>query len=218
MSKNALVTGAGTGIGRAIARVLAKAGYDVGLHCNASRDGAESAAAEIRTLGRHAEVFQADLSDLNAIGGMFEAFQREFSRLDLFVNNAGITLLAPFLEMTPEAFDRNYAVDFRAPYFCMQRAAKMMVEQGSGNIVAIASNNAYCQFAPRERDRPRLDGHGRGPARREGVHLLQDSAPPLGSARGDRRDSPLLRLPCGGLHHRRDACDGRRRAASFRQG
>ena len=73
MSKNALVTGAGTGIGRAIARVLAKAGYDVGLHCNASRDGAESAAAEIRTLGRHAEVFQADLSDLNAIGGMFEA-------------------------------------------------------------------------------------------------------------------------------------------------
>ena len=78
---------------------------------------------------------------------MFEAFQREFSRLDLFVNNAGITLLAPFLEMTPEAFDRNYAVDFRAPYFCMQRAAKMMVEQGSGNIVAIASNNAYCQFA-----------------------------------------------------------------------
>ena len=147
MSKNALVTGAGTGIGRAIARVLAKAGYDVGLHCNASRDGAASAAAEIRALGRHAEVFQADLSDLNAIGGMFEAFQREFSRLDLFVNNAGITLLAPFLEMTPEAFDRNYAVDFRAPYFCMQRAAKMMVEQGSGNIVAIASNNAYCQFA-----------------------------------------------------------------------
>ena len=144
MSKNALVTGAGTGIGRAIARVLAKAGYDAGLHCNASRDGAESAAAEIRALGRHAEVFQADLSDLNAIGGMFEACQREFSRLDLFVNNAGITLLAPFLEMTPEAFDRNYAVDFRAPYFCMQRAAKMMVEQGSGNIVAIASNNAYC--------------------------------------------------------------------------
>ena len=148
MSKNALVTGAGTGIGRAIALELARAGYDVGLHCNASRDGAESAAAEIRALGRHAEVFQADLSDLNAIGGMFEVFQREFSRLDLFVNNAGITLLAPFLEMTPEAFDRNYAVDFRAPYFCCQAAAKIMKDQdGAGNIVVIAPNNAYCRFA-----------------------------------------------------------------------
>ena len=62
MPKHALVTGAGTGIGRAIARELAKAGYDVALHCNASRDGAESAAAEIRALGRRAEVYQADLS------------------------------------------------------------------------------------------------------------------------------------------------------------
>ncbi|MBQ7191113.1 MAG: SDR family oxidoreductase [Kiritimatiellae bacterium] len=147
MPKHALVTGAGTGIGRAIARELAKAGYDVALHCNASRDGAESAAAEIRALGRRAEVYQADLSDLAAIDGMFEAFRKDLERLDLFVNNAGITLLAPFLEMTPEAFDKNYAVDFRAPYFCMQKAAKMMVEQGNGNIVAIASNNAYCQFA-----------------------------------------------------------------------
>ena len=106
MYRNALVTGAGTGIGRAIALELAKAGYDVALHCNGSRDGAESAAKEIRVLGRRAEVYQADLSDVAAIGGMFDAFKRDFDRLDLFVNNAGITLLAPFLEMTPEAFDK----------------------------------------------------------------------------------------------------------------
>ena len=147
MSKNALVTGAGTGIGRAIALELAKAGYDVALHCNGSRDGAESAAAEIRALGRRAEVYQADLSDVAAISGMFEAFNRGFERLDLFVNNAGITLLAPFLEMTPEAFDKNCAVDFRAPYFCMQEASRMMAKAGGGNIVVIASNNAHCHFA-----------------------------------------------------------------------
>ena len=126
MSRNALVTGAGTGIGRAIALELAKAGYDVAIHCNGSREGAESAAAEIRALGRRAEVYQADLSDVAAIGGMFDAFKKDFAELDLFVNNAGITLLAPFLEMTPEAFDKNCAVDFRAPYFCCQAAAKIM--------------------------------------------------------------------------------------------
>lgn len=147
MSRTALVTGAGTGIGRAIALTLAKAGYDVALHCNGSRGGAESTAAEIRAFGRHAEVYQADLGDIAAIGGLFEAFRRDFPKLDLFVNNAGITLLAPFLEMTPEDFDKNCAVDFRAPYFCMQEASRMMAKAGGGNIVVIASNNAHCHFA-----------------------------------------------------------------------
>ena len=85
--------------------------------------------------------------DIAAIGGLFEAFRRDFPKLDLFVNNAGITLLAPFLEMTPEDFDRNCAVDFRAPYFCMQEASRMMAKAGGGNIVVIASNNAHCHFA-----------------------------------------------------------------------
>ena len=148
MSKVALVTGAGTGIGRAIALELAKAGYAVGLHCNASTAGAESAAAEIRAAGGVARVYCADLADVAAIRKMFAAFQTDFGRLDLFVNNAGITLLAPFLEMTPEDFDKNFAVDFRAPYFCCQEAAKLMKDQtGAGNIVIIASNNAYCRFA-----------------------------------------------------------------------
>ncbi len=146
--KTSLITGAGTGIGKAIALELAKAGYAVGLHCNSSAAGAEGAADEIRRAGGIARVYQADLSDTAAIAAMFSAFMTDFGRLDLFVNNAGITLLAPFLEMTPEAFDKNYAVDFRAPYFCCQEAAKIMKDQESaGNIVIIASNNAYCRFA-----------------------------------------------------------------------
>ena len=71
MSRTALVTGAGTGIGRAIALELAKAGYSVGLHCNSSTAGAESAAAEIRASGGTARVYRADLSDVAAIGAMF---------------------------------------------------------------------------------------------------------------------------------------------------
>lgn len=148
MNRTALVTGAGTGIGKAIAMELAKAGYDVGIHCNASRAGADEIAAAATALGVKAKVYPADLSDVAAIARMFADFAADFGRLDLFVNNAGITLLAPFLEMTPEAFDRNFAVDFRAPYFCCQQAAKLMKDQeGAGNIVVIASNNAYCRFA-----------------------------------------------------------------------
>lgn len=148
MAKTALVTGAGTGIGRAIVQELAKAGYAVGLHCNSSTDGAERAAADIRAAGGVARVYRADLADVAAIRALFAGFARDFGRLDLFVNNAGITLLAPFLDMTPEDFDRNCAVDFRAPYFCCQEAARRMRDQGSaGNIVVIASNNAYCRFA-----------------------------------------------------------------------
>lgn len=148
MSKTALVTGAGTGIGKAIALELAKAGYDVGIHCNASTAGADEVAAAIRALGRRAEVYPADLSDTASIRNLFADFRADFGRLDLFVNNAGITLLAPFLEMTPEDFDKNFAVDFRAPYFCCQESSKLMKDQeGAGNIVIIASNNAYCRFA-----------------------------------------------------------------------
>lgn len=148
MHKTALVTGAGTGIGKAIALELAKAGYDVGIHCNASTTGAEEVASSIRTLGRRAEVYSADLSDITALRKVFADFKNDFGHLCLFVNNAGITILAPFLETTPEEFDKNLAVDFRAPYFCCQEAAKLMKEQeASGNIVIIASNNAYCRFA-----------------------------------------------------------------------
>ena len=148
MHRTALVTGAGTGIGRAIALELAKAGYAVGIHCNASTEGAEDAARRICAQGGRAQVYRADLADVAAIRRMFAAFVADFGRLDLFVNNAGITLLASFLDMTPEDFDRNFAVDFRAPYFCCQEAARRMTGQdGAGNIVIIASNNAYCRFA-----------------------------------------------------------------------
>ena len=147
MGRTALVTGAGTGIGRAIAIRLAEEGYDVGLHCNNSEAGAKSAADEIRALGRRAEVFRADLSAVANIRSLFADFTAAFGRLDLFVNNAGVTLLAPFLEMTEEAFDAVCNVDFKGAYFAMQSAGRVMAEQGGGNIVVIASNNAFTQFA-----------------------------------------------------------------------
>lgn len=145
--RNALITGAGTGIGRAIALELAEAGYNVALHCNSSTAGAESAAAEIEALGLRSAVLKADISEVSEIKRMFWEFSERFETLDLFVNNAGLTLTAPLLEMTEEDFDRMYRVDFRGAYFAIQSAGRIMSEQGSGNIVVIASNHAYTQFA-----------------------------------------------------------------------
>jgi len=78
---------------------------------------------------------------------MFSAFEADFGTPEIFVNNAGITKKAPFLETTPELFDEIVNVDYRAAFFCVQSAAKSMVKQGvRGSIVVITSNNAYAHF------------------------------------------------------------------------
>ncbi len=147
MAKCALVTGAGTGIGRGIALCLAKAGYDVGLHYCSSSAGAASAAEEIRALGRKAEIFGADLRNTDAIAALFRQFEECFGAPEIFVNNAGITKKAPFLETTPELFDEICDVDYKAAFFCMQAAARSMVKENiRGSIVLISSNNAFTHF------------------------------------------------------------------------
>ena len=146
-SKVAFVTGGGTGIGRVIALTLAKKGYDVAISCRSSRQGADEAADEIRRLGRRAEVFSADLSRVEEIRKMFDAFRASFDRLDLFCNNAGLTEKLPFLETTEENFDRVTDVDFKGAFFCVQSAAQFMVEKKlPGSIVIISSNNAQAHF------------------------------------------------------------------------
>lgn len=147
-AKAALVTGGGTGIGRVIAIELAKNGYDVGINYHSSSSGALETAKEIRALGRAAAAFQADLSKVSQIQKMFREFCGCFDRLDLFVNNAGVTLKAPFLETDEKSFDKMCDLDFKGAYFCMQSAAKVMIEKNSaGSIVVISSNNFKVHFA-----------------------------------------------------------------------
>lgn len=145
----AIVTGAGTGIGRGIARVLASAGYDVAVHCNGSMDGALEVCREIeRDFGAKTRVICADLSRYDGVQALFDEFLTHFDRLDLFVNNAGITKKSSFLETSEETFDLMINVDYKGAYFCMQRAASIMVERGiRGNMVLISSNNARAHFA-----------------------------------------------------------------------
>ena len=142
----AIVTGAGTGIGQGIAIELGKNGYDVAVHYNTSREGAEQTCHQIELAGGHAVPIQGDLSRTGDITKLFHEATEWLGGLDLFVNNSGITRKAPFWKTDEELFDRVVSVDFKSAYFCIQTAAEKMKQSGKkGNIIIISSNNAFRQ-------------------------------------------------------------------------
>ncbi|MDD2578910.1 MAG: SDR family NAD(P)-dependent oxidoreductase, partial [Eubacteriales bacterium] len=116
--KVAMVTGASQGIGKGIALELAKAGYDIALHCSSNISAAQITAAEINALDRRCEIIQSDFSHYEGIVELFNAFDRVFDRIDILVSNAGITFGGPILETDIETFDKVNAIDWRGGFFC----------------------------------------------------------------------------------------------------
>lgn len=146
--KTVLVTGGGTGIGQGIAIEFAKAGYDVAVSYCGSKEGAEKTVSEIEKCGRTGLAIKADVGKIEQIDGMFRQLTKTFSHLDVFVNNAGITEKSDFLHTTPEMFDKICSIDYRGAFFCVQRAARLMVNlKTKGSIILISSNNAVAHFA-----------------------------------------------------------------------
>ena len=137
--KQALVTGAGTGIGREIALEFARQGADVALHYSHSRSGAESAVSEIRALGRRAELLQADFDRLDEVQRLADQALGFLGRVDCLVNNSGITMNRPFFRVTPEQFDRLFHVNVRAQFFLTQRIAEQMISHGGGAVCNLTS-------------------------------------------------------------------------------
>ena len=141
-SKNALVTGASRGIGRAIAIALAQQGANVLIHFNSNEEAALETAREIESLGRRAPTFQADVREAEALGALWQAAQDELGRVDILVNNAGI-LKNAFLAMTSEAaWDEVCDVNLKAAFLLSKSAAKSMSRHKSGRILNISSRAA----------------------------------------------------------------------------
>jgi len=136
--KVALVTGAGAGIGRAIALRLAAEGSRVAV---ADVDGTQAAesVAHVGASGGKAEPFVFDLSSTDSIQDMVSAVINRFERIDVLVNNAGINGALPLLDVTPEEWDRVMGVNARGTFFCLQAVARHMKESGGGRIVSLAS-------------------------------------------------------------------------------
>ena len=141
--RRVLVTGSGTGIGRGVALEFAREGAAVVLHYAHSEAGAASAVDEIRSDGGTAEAFQADLADIEQVRALASQAIEFLGGLDVLVNNAGITMNKPFLQVTPEQFDTLYDVNIRGMYFLTQAAVPTMIEQGSGAVINLTSVHAF---------------------------------------------------------------------------
>lgn len=124
MRKAALITGSGARLGRAMALALAEAGYDIGVHYNGSEKEARDTAREIKAKGRKCEILKADLSNINNATTLIRRVFRNFPYCSLLINNASIFENTSFMETTEETFDRDFSINFKAPFFLSQEFSR----------------------------------------------------------------------------------------------
>jgi 3-oxoacyl-(acyl-carrier-protein) reductase len=136
--KNALVTGAGRGIGREIALRLAQAGANIAV-CDVDLSTAQTTAAEIESLGQKSIALQADVSKAGSVADMFAAFFKTFPLLDILVNNAGITRDGLIMRLKEEDWDKVLDINLKSAFLCCREASRHMMKARRGKIVNISS-------------------------------------------------------------------------------
>ncbi len=138
-SRVALVTGAGRGIGRAIAEELARQGAAVAVNFQASADAAQDVCRVIESLGGTATAIQGDVGHADGAERVTAAVMERFKRIDILVNNAGIHRDKLLLRMTDDDWDEVLRVDLRGAFLCTRAALRPMIRQRSGRIINIGS-------------------------------------------------------------------------------
>ena len=132
----AVVTGANTGLGQAMAVALAAAGADVAA---VGRTPAEETVAAVRALGRKAEIVSADLSSIEPVQRVVDETLEKLGRLDILVNNAGIIRRADSIDFTEEDWDAVIDTNLKSVFFLCQATGRHMIANGGGKIINIAS-------------------------------------------------------------------------------
>lgn len=135
----ALVTGAGRGIGRAIALKLASEGAIVIVNYNGSESRAKEVVSQITEQGGKAAACQCNVADFAACGQMMETIIKDYGHLDILVNNAGITKDNLLMKMSEEEFDQVIDINLKGAFHCMKHVSRQMIKQRQGRIINISS-------------------------------------------------------------------------------
>lgn len=138
-NKIALITGAGRGIGRAIAIALAKEGAEVVINYNGSEERAKEEKQTIEENGGKASIYKCNVSDFAACEAMIKDIVKEYGNLDILVNNAGITKDGLIMKMKEEDFDSVLNVNLKGTFNTIRHSARQMLKQRSGKIINISS-------------------------------------------------------------------------------
>jgi len=137
-NKNALITGAGKGIGKAIAIALAKEGVNVILVSRTQAD-VDQLANQTNNLGVKSLALSADVSDMNSINSAVEKALAEFKTIDILINSAGIAAFGKFLELEPNAWEKIIQVNLMGTYYTTRAVLPNMIERQIGDIINISS-------------------------------------------------------------------------------
>ena len=138
-NKIALITGAGRGIGRAIAIALAKEGAEVVINYNGSEERAKEVKQTIEENGGKASIYKCNVSDFAACEAMIKDIVKEYGHLDILVNNAGITKDGLIMKMKEEDFDSVLNVNLKGTFNTIRHSARQMLKQRCGKIINISS-------------------------------------------------------------------------------
>lgn len=144
--KVAVVTGAGSGIGHAIAQTFGDAGASVVLNYFGFEAEAEALAERLSAGGMRSIALKADVSDGTAVTDMVRRAVQEFGTIDVLVNNAGVESAAPFLDVSEASWDRMLDIDLKGAFLCAQACGRVMRDHGGGSIVNISSIHEDATF------------------------------------------------------------------------
>lgn len=139
MNKTAIVTGASRGIGREIALALAESGYNLALCCKTNKDMLDSLKKECENLGAQVLCYVGDMGVAADVASFFDKIRQHFSSIDVLVNNAGISYVGLFQDMTTEEWDNIVSSNLSSAFYCCRQAVPDMLKNHSGKIINISS-------------------------------------------------------------------------------